>query len=270
MDTPLAIELRRLHTWEIADPQEQQQAGRKVFQELDEMHAPPASATERAFYGDELFRTIRYHFSHALSPADLELWNSLPPKIPKQDRERLRILRAFDLYLVEQFLKYGWKIFLSDCALQRYAHWQQHDLQLVRLAHKNQERHARILQREVGGFYPVSAEDLRRAEELLPELRVLLRKVRDDWHGRTNSDLVRFLQQEIEGNPVSYPKTLNDLSAVRGFIAYNRDEEFAYKVVRGGRIRAERFLSMMMEKGTGYSRGQLRNLKITPKITSKS
>ena len=235
---------------------------------------PPASTDECEFLGAELWEYVLYQFQEKLSPARRELWKVLPRHIREGDQKTLqahqkalRIQRAFDTHLAQQFQVWGWRLLMSRAALGRLAQWEIKDTHLVEMFSANLVRRAKRLQQQTGGRVQVSGEEILRIEKLLlPDLRTLFNKARTDFgkqiRERTNPKLAEFIQKEIEDHPEDYPHAHGNLPDLVGFIL-RTDNEFAARV-RSGRIRPERFLHMLWEVKTGYRWSHLKRLKTSP------
>jgi hypothetical protein len=262
---------KRPHSWEISDPSARKKAAIGVFQQLEMMPTPPETAADREFFGTELWRFVRLSFTEKLSDTDLALWQALPKQIPEKDhhslqihQKALNIHRAFDVYLAEQFTIWGWRLFMCREVLVRFAQWDFHDTGLLERTCKSLVRRAKVLQGQVGGRVPVRGEEIRRIEELLvPELRILFRKVRKGFgkrkSDRTNPNLVEFIRKEIEDRRQDYRVCIENLSNILGFVG-SCEANYAYNVW-SGRISPERFLHSVLERTTGQSWRSLRRLK---------
>src|SRR5690349_17148274 len=81
------------------------------------MPRPPADATERDMIGSQMWAAILMRFEAGLSERDKALWHN-PPEQESESPEHLRVMHAFDDFLLGMFAEWGWRPLMCFGALQ--------------------------------------------------------------------------------------------------------------------------------------------------------
>jgi len=105
---------------------------------------PPLDPLKREEIGEQIWIGIHLRFQQSLSDDDRALW-SRPPERPEESREHLRLLRAFDEFLLGQFAEFGWRLLMSVGVLHRVSEWEKHAPDLLSRLGKQLELRSMVL-----------------------------------------------------------------------------------------------------------------------------
>ena len=114
---------------------------------LATMTKPPLDATTRDMIGRRVWEALIMRFEDGLSASDRALWQT-PPERPEKSPPHLRVMHAFDAFLLGQFAEWGWRLLMSVEVLHRISEWEKHSPALLARLGKELALNAEVLRGE--------------------------------------------------------------------------------------------------------------------------
>lgn len=213
---------------------------------LAAMTRPPADAAERERIGREIWTAFRFMFESGLSQRDTLLWHN-PPSDVSQSPEHVRLLHAFDDFVLSQFAVWGWRLLMSAEVLQRVSEWEKHDPALLERLGKEMAVRSRVLRGEKSAPLGDGVEAF--ADGAIEELTRLLRRQREqfraDRRGVACEEIADWMRAEIAARPSEFPLLRANLEQLHGFVhTLPRSNPAAAKAFRRGDLRPRGFFTL--------------------------
>jgi hypothetical protein len=200
------------------------------------MTRPPSDPLERDKIGKQVWTAICIRFVMSLSDRDRSLWGN-PPIRPEESPEHLRLLHAFDDFLLCQFAEWGWRLLMSAEVLHRISEWEKHEPVLLERLGKELGLRSKVLRGEKCA--PLGEDIDKFADPTIKELKILLRQRRLDFVSKRKAvsceKLAAWIRSEIVAHPTKFPWLRANLEQLCGFI-YNlpkNNQRAAQKFERG-------------------------------------
>ncbi len=170
-------------------------------------------------------------FYNALPQQKKDLFDRLNPDSACDENDRHILEKEFDAFILSQAHCLGWRILLSDTILARIARWEipaeKDGPKLLDELGKALALHARISRGEARRHVPQEMYACRK--EMMPELRVLLRKtkafiaVNRPRDRRGWDEIISYICQHIEGDSQTFPMLSGRLRWLKGFLWHLQD-----------------------------------------------
>jgi hypothetical protein len=228
---------------------------------LVSMTRPPADPLERDKIGEQVWNGIRLRFETSLSDRDRALW-AKPPARPEESPEHLRLMRAFDDFLLRQFTEWGWRLLMSAGVLHRISEWEKHDPVLLGRLGKELELRSKVLRGEKCAPF---GEDIDKfADPTIEELANLLGRQRLEFG--TNKKAVScekiavWIRSEVAANLTEFPWLNANLEQLFGFIhTLPKHNQTAARSLERGNMRANGFFYLWYAACSNRSVKDVRN-----------
>lgn len=217
--------------------------------EAERMDRPPESAAEREFFGEIVWTNVKLRFMGTLSAEELRLWED-----PKDSPPYVRLRKAFDAFLLEQFRYFGPALLLSYDALKIIFGWRERDPHKMKLLFGELELNSRKARGEAGARFPIGMEAAALKSQAINELRVLFPKARAEFStkNRTVREIADWVEREIKGHPIVFRCLGRNLPQLKSFLLNAQQENLALGIV-SGRTRAPSFIDAWVAEAYGYS-----------------
>jgi hypothetical protein len=222
---------------------------------------PPLNPLERDEIGEQIWIGIHLRFQLNLSDRDRALWVRPPPR-PEESPEHLRLLRAFDEFLLCQFAEWGWRLLMSVGVLHRISEWEKHAPDLLRRFGKELELRSMVMRGEKCAPF---AEDIDKfADPAIEELARLLRRQRAEFGGKREAvsceNIAVWMRSEIAAHVTEFPRLRANLEQLCGFV-HNlpKRNRTAARTLERGDMRAKNFFYSWYASCSNRSAKDVRN-----------
>lgn len=184
--------------------------------------SPPADAAQREIIGQEVWAAVLYRFEMGLTDLDRVLWKNPPRTDIEKSPEHLRLLHAFDDFVLDQCAEWGWPMLMSVGMIQRIAEWQKHSPHLLERLGKELALRSGVLRGEKKAPLSDGIEDF--AESVIPELRMLLFRQKEEFgkrHGVVSCGrIAEWMKLEIKEHLKDFPLLAANVEQLCGFVAH--------------------------------------------------
>lgn len=233
---------------------------RKQAPQLATMAGPPPDTEECIRIGDELWCGLVMRFQEIIPERDAVLFRN-PPQDVSNSAEHLRVLNAFDEFLLAQFAEWGWRMFLSRDVVKRLAQWEIHNPDLCRRLGEMLETKSLVFRGERSAPFPQGIEKF--ADDAIEELGRLLRIQRDEFAQRSVvrcERIAEWMKLTVEARSSEFPLLHAQLGQLHGFVATlpKRNSAAARSLGRGD-IRPEGFFYLWYSSCTNRSTKDVKN-----------
>jgi len=187
--------------------------------QLAVMPGPPADREEWDRIGDELWVGLVLRFHETISERDSLLFRN-PPKDVSNSPEHLRVLNAFDEFLLAQFAEWGWRMWMSRDIVKRMAQWEIYRPDLCRRLGEMWEIKSKVFRGEKVAPFPEDIEVF--ADGAIQELGRLLRIQRDEFAQRPVvrcERIAEWMRLTIADRSSEFPLLRAQLEQLHGFVA---------------------------------------------------
>jgi hypothetical protein len=222
---------------------------------------PPIDALEREEIGKQIWIGILLRYGQCLSDGDRALWNN-PPEHPEESPNHVRLLRAFDEFLLAQFAEWGWRLLMSVDVLHRVSEWEKHAPDLLSRLGKQLELRSMVLR---GAKCAPFGEDIDKfADPAIEELAILLHRQREEFGRRREAvsceNIATWVRAEIAAHGREFPWLRTNLEQLCGFIQnMPKRMQTAARTLERGRIRANSFFYLWYASCSNRSVKDVRN-----------
>jgi hypothetical protein len=223
------------------------------------MAAPPTNPLERVVIGDQMWVGVVVRFESGLCERDRVLWQNPPARVTESP-EHLRLMHAFDDFLLSMFAEFGWRLLMSVGAIQRISEWEKHNPMLLERLGTELAQRSKVLRGEGRARYPEDMDVF--ADVAIPELERLFRLKREKFgrHRPSCTEVAEWIKSEVTRRPEEFPSLSRELLMLEGFVrnlpTLNRDLAWAFE---RGNIGARRFIYEWFALCHGRSRKDLQN-----------
>jgi hypothetical protein len=219
-------------------------APQKFAEQLVSMTRPPDDPAVREEIGQQVWSGLWLKFEARLSEQDLRLWRNPPErKHVKDSPEHLRLLHAFDDFLLCEFAEWGWRLLMSVGVLGRLSEWEKHSPALWVRFGKELELKSRVLRGEKQARLGEGIETF--ADGAIPELKLLLVRQKEEFGKRRRfdyNDIAKWMRQEISEHSKEFPNLAANLEQLVGFVAnMPRWNKVMAQRFKQGEVRAQGF-----------------------------
>lgn len=181
--------------------------------------SPPADANERDDTGRQMWTGLVLRFENGLSEHDRELWLNPPAEVGASPAH-LRVMHAFDDFLLHQFAEFGWLLLMSVSVLKRIAEWQKHAPHLLERLGKELALMSRVSRSEKSAPLPEDIDVF--ADDASEELQRLLRRQREEFCSKRGvpscAEIAVWMKSEIQSQPAQFPLLNANLAALVGWV----------------------------------------------------
>lgn len=217
----------------------------KQVPQLATMAGPPADPEECMRIGDELWSGLVVRFQESIPPGDALLFRN-PPRDVSNSAGHMRVLNAFDEFLLGQFAEWGFRMFLSRDVIRRVAQWEMHSPDLCRRMGEMLETKSLVFRGEKSAPFPQGIEKF--ADGATEELSRLLRLQRDEFAQRSIvrcERIAEWMKLTVEARSSEFPLLHAQLGQLHGYVTKlpERNPAAARRLERGD-IRPEGFFYM--------------------------
>jgi hypothetical protein len=222
---------------------------------------PPLDPLKREEIGDQIWTGIHLRFQQSLSDRDRALW-SRPPERPEESSEHLRLLRAFDEFLLGQFAELGWRLLMSFGVLHRVSEWEKHTPDLLSRLGKQLKLRSMVLRGEKCAPF---GEDIDKfADPAIKELAILLHRQRAELDRKRAAvsceNIAIWVRAEIAAHGKEFPWLRANLEQLCGFIQnMPKRRQAAARTLERGRMRANSFFYLWYASCSNRSVKDVRN-----------
>jgi hypothetical protein len=232
----------------------------KQVPQLATMAGPPDDPVECMLIGDQLWLGLVMRFQEGIPEGDRVLWRNPPLDVSKFP-EHLRVLEAFDEFLLGQFAEWGWRMFLSRDIVRRVAEWEIHSPDLCRRLGEMLETKSKVFRGEKSAPFPEGIEKF--ADGATEELGRLLRIQRDEFAQRSVvrcDRIAEWMKLTVESRSTEFPLLHAQLDQLHGYVATlpKRNPAAARSLERGD-IRPEGFFYQWYAACTNRSAKDVQN-----------
>jgi len=227
---------------------------------LVSMTRPPSDPLERDKIGKQVWTGIGLLFVMSLSDRDRSLWAN-PPTRPEESPEHLRLLHAFDDFLLCQFAEWGWRLLMSAEVLHRISEWEKHDPVLLERLGKELGLRSRVLRGEKCA--PLGKNIHKFADPTIKELKILLQQQLDFGTKRKAVSCEKIalrIRSEVAAHPAKFPWLSGNLEQLCGFIQnLPKNHQRAAQKFERGDLRANSFFYLWYASCSNRSVKDVRN-----------
>lgn len=225
------------------------------------MTRPPDDPMLREEIGGQVWAAILMRFEKGLSEQDRTLWHN-PPERVKESPGHLRVMHAFDDFLLGQFAEWGWRLLMSVGVLQRISEWEKHNTALLDRLGKQLALRSNVLHGENCAPFPEDIDVFADGaiEELGRLLRLQVENFRDSRRGVSCKTMAAWMQAEIEAKPKEFPLLQANLAQLHGFV-HNlpRRDAMAARTLRRGDMRPRGFFLLWFARCSNRSMKDVQN-----------
>jgi hypothetical protein len=218
-----------------------QSGGTSKRMRLADMIHVPAGMEERADVGAQIGQGLKLKFLETLSPGDRMKTGSAPEDWNAR-QEYVSILNRFDDFLLTEVQKLGWRILLSDMALERLAAWthtEPNGRALLERLGKELSLYAGIMRREEK--FPLGPELCVFETAAKSELRSLLSLTKKNFAVRhreaTYVEVISWMETQVEQKGDSFHELHNHHAEFFGFLKSLSASENVHARAVASRIR---------------------------------
>jgi hypothetical protein len=234
--------------------------GAQKAPQLATMAGPPVDQEEWVRIGDELWVGLVMRFQQSIPERDALLFRNAPQDV-SNSAQHLRVLNAFDEFLLGQFAEWGWRMFLSRDIVKRMAQWEIHSPDLCRRLGEMLEVKSRVFRGERSAPFPDGIEVF--ADEAIQELTRLLRIQRDEFAQRSVVSCARiaeWMKLTVEARPSEFPLLHAQLGQLQGFVeTLPKRNPAAARSLEHGDMRPEGFFYQWYAACTNRSTKDVKN-----------
>jgi hypothetical protein len=236
------------------------------------MTQPPVDPAECIRIGEEIWTGLAIRYRQGAAPREIELL-SASSLLPVHQREYQEAISRFDDYVLEQFSEWGWRLLLSREFLRIVARWEVEAPERLERLGLALAKKSKVYRREESAPLMGGVEVF--ADATIAELKIILRKMRNDFHSsKVNPRCDRiadWIENEVKSHIGDYPRLYGNLGQL---CSYLRDylptrNELAARELEAGRMRAAGFFYMWYADATFRNRSDVENLISKRRKSSK-
>jgi hypothetical protein len=228
---------------------------------LTSMTRPPSNPSEREMIGQQIWSGLLMRFESALTDRDRGLWRN-PPERVEESPEHLRLMHAFDDFLLRRFADWGWRLLMSADVVHRISEWEKHAPALLERLGKEMALRSRVLRGEKPARLEEDIDEFADAatEELSRLLRLQKERFGGARRGPTCEEISAWMQLEIKAQPALFPVLLGNLAELCYFVqSLSKHEPTAAQAMRRGDLRPKSFFLLWFARSHNRSLKDVQN-----------
>ena len=223
------------------------------------MKMPPVDSADRENLGQQVWTGLCLRFESELSEQDVKLWRNPPQPDEKISGDHLRLMNAFDAFLLERVRDLGWRLMMSAGFIQRLAVWEMHSPHLLKRLGNELELKSKIYRGEAKAPINLSKQFI---DGISEDLDRLLTRMRTRFGARrlpSCADLALAMKAEIETQAPQFPWLYAERGQLHQYVEELnlRNPDDAYRL-RSGDMRGREFFKKWYATSTHRKAGALR------------
>lgn len=222
---------------------------------------PPVHIVQREIIGNEIWAGILARFEATLCEKDRTLWHNPPERVEKSP-QHLRLMHAFDDFVLHQFAEWGWRLLMSVQVVHRISEWEKHHPELLERLGKEMALKARVLRGEKAAPFAEGIEQF--ADGAIAELTRLLHRQKEEFRSlrrRVRCEAIAdWMQSEINARPAIFPLLKANLAQLHGFVhTLQKHDPTAARALQRGDMRARGFFILWYARCSNRSPRDVQN-----------